>query len=381
MVLLLCCGISQAANRALVIGNENYSGSPLSRLPGVKAVSEQFAADLRSLGFEVAQDKALSDLSLSASRDAIKGFVSSVSTGDVVIVYFAGHGEQFEGINYLLPVGADPSNSTSGIDLDAELLEPLIAKHPEATIVFVDACRASGPPTTDKLTQPQIPPSNAYVVFSAGPGQSAINNSGFRESLVEHIREPGEEISSIVAEVTEDVLSATHQTQRPQPYGALSPPIILRPPASVSLVADYVDDNLFVHVDDKLFCQWQDTSSGDFISRNTCTANNPVLLKKGAHAIRISIYNQQTYTGGIQGLGGHFPEGWHYHLIVSWAGQELVNVCDGEVTPKAHGPRHGKTFDTATFTLFVDPHTGAVTLADLVPRVWVGGGAPHVPCR
>ncbi len=381
LILVFCSSVPEAASRALVVGNETYDGSSLGKLLGVQATSRQFASALQSLGFDVAHGGAFNDLSLAEYRNAIQAFVSSVSKDDTVVVYYAGHGREFEGINYLLPIGADPSDATTGVGLDAEIVTPLIAKQPTAVIMFIDACRVPGATIDSGLSQPQVPPSNTFMVFSAGPGQSAISTSGFRESLVNHIVEPGVDVGTIVGEVIGDVLSETHNTQRPQPYGALSPSVTLRPPAEVLMVASNVDDNLFVHVDDKLFCQWQDTSADESSASNTCSSNNSLLLRKGPHPVRISIYNQGTYTGGIEGLGGHFPEGWHYHLVVSWKGQQLVDVCDGEIRPKAHGPRHGKTFDTARFTLVVDPHTAEVKVADLVPRVWEGAGGPHLPCK
>jgi hypothetical protein len=100
-------------------------------------------------------------------------------------------------------------------------------------------------------------------------------------------------------------------------------------------------------------------------------AEKTILLKVGENSVKVRVWNQRTFTGGIETLGGHKPEGWSYSFVVeNGAGVRLLRLSDGEDRPQRDGPRHGKQFTAATFTLIVDPDSAVVTVQDLRPRVW-----------
>jgi hypothetical protein len=370
LVLMVWLGIAcesgavQAAKLALVIGNEGYSGPDLPPLPGVETDAEKLADTLKLLGFTVAQGSAYANLQQAAFRNAIAAFLSTVSGGDTVIVYYGGHGIQANGVNYLLPIGADPAYPGTSIDLDGEILGPLGLKHTAALVVVVDACRNLPSLPIGGFAQPSAAPVNSFVFFSTGPNKTAVNPSPFTRSLIDHLAEPGERLEDIAAEVISDVMQNTNDTQKPQAYDTLSntagAPVILRAPSAVTMHAADIDDDLYVMVDGNLICQW---------SVGQCNGRQ-ILLKKGPHPVVVRVFNKQSYTGGFKQTGGHKPEGWYYHFSVDYRSVSLVELADREDRPEDQGPRHGKTFDVATFTLNVDPHTGAVELTDLRPHAW-----------
>jgi hypothetical protein len=361
---------ANAGKRALVIGEEHYTGA-LPPLPGVSAESKSLAEKLASLGFDLAHGSAYTNLDKSALQQAISSFVASVKSGDVAIFSYDGHGAQLLGSNYLLPLGADPTMADTAINLDQEILKPLGETSASARLVLIDACRNVPLLAEQGLGRPSVMPIDAYVVFSVQPSVTVPNNSFFAHSLVEHIGEPGERIEDVIAEVTSDVTRETHNAQRPQTYGSMRSSIMLRPASRVVFHADRVDDNLYVTVDNHAVPDAQWALSQPALPDQTLE------LKKGPHPVLVEVYNRDSYTGGVGrvpgtdiDLGGHKPEGWYYSLRFTYGDKVLANLSDNEQEPQEHGPRHGKKFTVATLILDVNSHTGEVTASNLNPGVW-----------
>src|SRR5512143_1468871 len=118
LILTSTWGRAQAASRvALVIGNAAYADAPL-RNP-VRDVRE-VAATLQEIGFAVTTRE---NLALGPLRDALRSFVLGTRMADVRLVYFAGHGFQLRGRNYLVPVAAQIENETHVLERTADATE------------------------------------------------------------------------------------------------------------------------------------------------------------------------------------------------------------------------------------------------------------------
>jgi uncharacterized caspase-like protein len=127
---------------ALVVGNGAYQHLP--RLENPENDAQLMAATLKSLGFELIGGSALTDLDRRGFEKAIRDFGAVLTGGAVGLFYYAGHGVQMQGENYLVPVAANPTNSA---DIDFELVDAgLVLRQMEAAgsklnFVILDACR------------------------------------------------------------------------------------------------------------------------------------------------------------------------------------------------------------------------------------------------
>ena len=99
---------------------------------------------------------------------------------------------------------------------------------------------------------------------------------------------------------------------------------------------------------------------------------NRFAWKEDQNDVVVKVYNQRSFTGGIQGLGGHLPEGWNYTLqLTHMDGTPLIPpLRASEDHPEDNGPRHGKLFTVATMKLTVDEVSGAVSVSALDANAW-----------
>ena len=139
LVLLLLSPV-EAAKRALVIGNQVYQTSPLT-CPVNDA--NDLAATLKQLGFAVT---VLTDANQQQMENAIRSFAGSVHSGDTAVFYFSGHGAQWEGVNYLIPLKMviESQDEFRYKAVPAEMvLEKLERAGSKVNIIILDACRSN----------------------------------------------------------------------------------------------------------------------------------------------------------------------------------------------------------------------------------------------
>jgi len=192
---------------ALVIGNGDYPNAPL-RNP-VNDVRD-FAAALADSGFDVVR---LENANVRQLRTAIRDFGDRLKKqGGVGLFYFAGHGMQLKGRNYLIPVGAqiEREDEIEFESLDANLvLEKLDAAGNRFNIVILDACRnnpfaRSFRSTTQGLAQMDAP-SGTVIAFATSPGSVASDGPGrnglYTQYLVESMQRPGLKIEEVFKQV------------------------------------------------------------------------------------------------------------------------------------------------------------------------------------
>jgi hypothetical protein len=246
---------------ALVMGNSAYQH--VSRLTNPANDSEAMSATLKGAGFDVVDLKR--DLDANEMRRALRGFADRVRDADIAIVYFAGHGIEIDGVNYVIPVDAvlerdiDAFDETIPLDRLLTVVEP--AK--QLRLVILDACRDNPFGKTMKRTvatraigrglarvEPTSP--NTLIAFAAKAGSIASDgdgkNSPFTAALVKHLPKPGLDLRKAFGFVRDDVLKATNNKQEPFIYGSLggndvavvpAKPVVSTPNPNTEVRRDY----------------------------------------------------------------------------------------------------------------------------------------------
>ena len=220
---------------ALVIGNAAYS-LPDAKLANAANDARLVAETLRELGFSV---RLLENADHAVMRRTIREFEDELRReGGVALLYFAGHGAQLEGRNYLMPVGAGVMNELElrGRTVDAtELIERLRATGSRLNIVILDACRNNPlyKPTlaTRDLGVPvglaSVPPAAGTVVaFATESGRVASDGSTghgvYAKHLVHYMRTPGLPLEQVFKRVREAVAAETRGRQVPVEFSTLT---------------------------------------------------------------------------------------------------------------------------------------------------------------
>jgi uncharacterized caspase-like protein len=231
---LVGCGSALADKRvALVIGNSAYQ--KVAKLSNPANDAAAVSTMLKSAGFEV--DSRL-NLSASELRRSLREFGGKSRDADVAIIYYAGHGIELDGTNYLIPVDAILETDTDVLDETLPLERILVAVDPakQLRLVILDACRDNPFAKTMKRTvasraigrglakvEPTSP--NTMIAFAAKAGSTASDgdsrNSPFAAALVEHLPKPGLDLRRAFGFVRDDVLKNTGNKQEPYVYGSL----------------------------------------------------------------------------------------------------------------------------------------------------------------
>ncbi len=218
---------------ALIIGNSTYAGVPALKNPPTDA--RAIADTLTGLGFEKVTLKL--DMDRQATWAALAEFADDAARADWAVVYYAGHGIELDGQNYLIPVDAK-------LDSDRRVLfETVPLDHVvEATagarkfrLVILDACRNN--PFLQTMTRVAStrsigrglsrvePQGGVLVAYAAKAGEVALDgdtgNSPFVVALIEQLRQPGVEVGFLFRKVRDSVLDLTNGTQEPYTYGSL----------------------------------------------------------------------------------------------------------------------------------------------------------------
>jgi hypothetical protein len=231
-MLLLPARRATAEERiALVIGNGAYRAGAALANPAADA--RDVAAALRQLGFSVTL---LTDAGLAPMEEALLGFRAALAVrpGAVALFYFAGHGIQSQGANYLLPVDQDvrTEQMLKRMAISAQdVLEYLEEARTRVNLVFLDACRtnpfaAQFRSASRGLAVTGAAPPETLVVYSTAAGDVAEDgtgrNSPFMTALLGRIAAPGIDVETMLREVTKDVQSLTGTRQTPYRYSSLT---------------------------------------------------------------------------------------------------------------------------------------------------------------
>src|ERR1700730_6013745 len=227
LVLCVAGGADALADKrvALVIGNSAYrSVSPLDN----PANDANLMADtLRALGFSLIGGKAQLDLDKAGFASAVQNFGTQLQGADVALFYYAGHGVQLRGSNYLVPVNANPTREAD-VDfqwVDVELvLHQMEGSGTRLNMLILDACRTNPlggrglRAASGGLAQMQAP-EGTLISYATQPGNvaqdGADGNSPFTKALAKTIGTPGRDIFQTFNEVGLAVKRATGGSQQP----------------------------------------------------------------------------------------------------------------------------------------------------------------------
>lgn len=223
---------------ALIIGNSAYQVGPLAN-PGRDAAA--VARAFERLGFDTVISR--TNLAAQSMKAALAEIARAASGAEIAVVYYAGHGTEREGRNYLIPVDARLERA-SDLELQAIALPTVIDQIAGATklrLVILDACRNNVFPlagakraTTRGLARIE-PDNNTLVVYAAKEGTTADDGSGganspFTKAFLAHVATPGLEVNFVFRRIRDDVMKATGGAQQPHTYGTLGgEAIYLRP--------------------------------------------------------------------------------------------------------------------------------------------------------
>ncbi len=218
---------------ALVLGNGTYEEAGKLTNPVNDALD--IAAKLRDLGFTVIEG---SDLGKRDLERRIGDFSDALEGADAGLFYYAGHGLQVGGRNFIVPVDARldvPAKLTlEAVPIDQVL--DIMEQSTRTSIVFLDACRNNPFARTVQATSARSAAAlpglaafdasrSSFIAFSTSPGAVAMDGSGrnspFAAALLRHMGEPGQSVNDLMIAVRRDVLKETREFQRPFETGSL----------------------------------------------------------------------------------------------------------------------------------------------------------------
>jgi rhodanese-related sulfurtransferase len=225
---------------ALVVGNNDYKFAPLSNpVNDARLV----AKTLEGLGFEVMLRE---NLNLRDFKAVMRQFASRLENEEGAgLLYYAGHGVQIEGRNFLLPIdvgtGDEYELRDSAVDLEDALMARLTRARKREKIIILDACR-DNPFRAPAQQQRALllrgfaqmgSEKGSLIVYSTNPGNTAEDGSGknsvFTEFFVREIQKDGVEVGQALRAVTSSVVAATKGRQTPWYNSSLLGEFYFRP--------------------------------------------------------------------------------------------------------------------------------------------------------
>ncbi len=248
-LLLVVTSLSAVAagKVALVIGNGNYQNA--NQLPNPPNDATDMMAALQELGFTVIGGTNLDHQAMAAK---IGDFEDASREADTTLFFYAGHGMQVDGRNFLVPIDAKLERPTSlqFETIDADVVLRSMAGPGKTAIALLDACRdnplsrsfsrslgkSRSTAVQQGLATPSVPGGGILIGFATAPGEVAADgeghNSPFTTALLKNMKTPGLEIQQLMTRVKGDVYSATKETQEPWHNSSLRSEVYLVPPVA-----------------------------------------------------------------------------------------------------------------------------------------------------
>ena len=219
--------VDKLSLHALVIGNVSYKDRPLKNS---RNDAKSISAKLRKFGFQVTEGI---DLGRKGFRDLLIRFSEQAKAADVTVFFYAGHGMQLGGVNYLLPVDIDFGASRDIVTFDGINLNDVKNRNlPGSTrLIFLDACRNNPYDRNARGAQgvglaPMNVGTGTLISFATRDGSVALDgvggiNSPYTQALLKHI-DSNEDVELMLRAVGDEVMRLTKNQQQPWKYGALS---------------------------------------------------------------------------------------------------------------------------------------------------------------
>lgn len=244
LVHMLMSATAVAGERlALVIGNGAYANAP--RLANPANDAADIARSLRSIGFEIVEGR---DLDKRSMEQKIVEFGHRLDGASLALFFYAGHGLQVNGQNYLVPIDAKLQRagdlSFETINVNQVLAQMEADKR--VNLVFLDACRDNPLARSFARSLGDTRSANVgrglasiqsavgtMIAYATQPDNTALDgagrNSPFTTALLKHIATPGLEVRSMMTRVRADVLAATRDRQLPWDHSSLIGEVVLAP--------------------------------------------------------------------------------------------------------------------------------------------------------
>jgi len=220
---------------ALVIGNAGYRSSPLQN---TRNDAKSMAASLKALGF---RQTVLIDANHDLMESGLRAFMEQARSSAIALVYYAGHGIEINGRNYLVGTDVDMSSPQQVLShsIDAtEMLSALGIATPGAKILILDACRDNPFPERFRrqahgLAQIEAPV-ETFIAFSTSPGKVAEDGSGsnspYTKALIARLDKENSALEAIFRDVRKSVVNETNGRQTPWENTSLTAEIKLSAP-------------------------------------------------------------------------------------------------------------------------------------------------------
>ncbi|WP_298243203.1 caspase family protein [uncultured Bradyrhizobium sp.] len=253
---------------ALVIGNSAYE--KVARLGNPSSDATLVAETLKAAGFDLVDLRR--DLKVADMRRALRDFIEQSRDAEVAVVYYAGHGIEVDGVNYLVPIDAALERDTDIYDEALSLDRVLVAIEPakKLRLVVLDACRDSPFSKAMKRTlasraigrglakvEPSSP--NTLIAFASKAGSTALDgdgkNSPFTTAMVHHVTRPGLDLRKAFGYVRDEVLKSTANKQEPYLYGSLGGDDLSLVPAAPAATGPQGDPQTAIRRDYELALQ------------------------------------------------------------------------------------------------------------------------------
>jgi TPR repeat protein len=228
---------SQGRRVALVIGNSAYQ--TVGVLPNPANDADAVAESLGRLGFDVTK---VDNATIGEMRAALQSYENKVAGSEIAVVYYAGHGMEMNGENYLIPIDAKLSRDTHVQDEALPLSRVLAAVEgaSKLRLIMLDACRNNPFAAQMVRSDPRRavtrglalvePTGSTLVSYAAKGGTTADDGSGehspYTTALLANLETPGLEISFLFRKVRAEVMRETSGNQEPFTYGSLGEQLI-----------------------------------------------------------------------------------------------------------------------------------------------------------
>jgi len=379
LLFAACFAFPAAAEKrvALIIGNSAYQS--VSRLENPRNDALLVADTLQKLGFTLVGGGAQVELDKAGFDAAVQRFGNQLIGADVALFYYAGHGIQVRGTNYLVPISANPTRET---DVDFQMVDAALVLRQmdgagtKLNIVILDACRNNpfggrGLRGSDGGLAQIRAPEGTLLSYATQPGNVALDGSDghspYTRALVETMQRPGLDVLQTFNQVGLIVKRATGSSQQPwvssspidgsfyfsgAPAGQVAtanmPAMIAAPPAnlppSTPPVARTQSDFLFPDSDSRLLAEGDlKTLSKDELR----LARNEIFARRGRY------FNSPDLTARFSKFAWYVPRTWDPALnAVEKANVALIDRYE------AGGPAQGGF-------IFPDSDRRQLTAADL----------------
>ena len=354
---------------ALVIGNAAYNYAGILRNPvnDARAISKT----LKQLGFDVTT---ATDVDQRQMEKAIQQFGATLrERNGVGLFYYAGHGMQFDGENYLFPIDINPSNEVD-VRYDAVPLGKLLGQMQTAgnrmNMVVLDACRNNPFARSFRTFNPGlaqiVAPEGTFISFATAPGRVAADGQGdhglFTSKLLKHLKTPGIKLEEVFKRVGADVYRESDKQQVPWVQYAVIGDFYFVPgeePSqnqdSVAVLEEKLPPKTLTKKNLNQFLSGTNQSTNDFAEKPSYgtlygTSTLPMITgewRNSKNSDFDSIYNGMILNGKPQGKGTitFSQDGMKFKV----EGQFNKGLLYGFGTGSMSGPKFGK-IHSATFS-------------------------------